>query len=70
MRKVITESQKREIEKLATDHADALIAYGADLYRQGLIKGAIVASIGAVTAIVVSEITKVIKKSKTLEGES
>ena len=40
MKPVINESQKREIGALAVEHSDALIAMGADLYRQGLIKGA------------------------------
>lgn len=41
MRKVITGAQKQEIAELANaGHSDALIAYGADLYRDGLIQGA------------------------------
>ena len=35
MKTLITESQKREIGTLAVEHSDALIAMGADLYRQG-----------------------------------
>lgn len=46
MKPVINESQKREIGALAVEHSDALIAMGADLYRQGLIKGAIIGGIG------------------------
>ena len=72
MSNLITELQKNEIEKLAVNHSDALIAYGADMYRKGMINGAIAASIGVLTAISVSTISKVIKnkKSQKSEGES
>lgn len=33
--KLITEAQKHEIEKLAGEHGEALIAYGADMYHKG-----------------------------------
>lgn len=32
---IITEIQKKEIEQLIPEHGDALLAYGADMYRQG-----------------------------------
>lgn len=38
MKPVINEKQKTEIEALAVEHSDALIAMGADLYRDGLYK--------------------------------
>lgn len=53
MLKVITELQKHEIEQLATDHADALIAFGADLYRKGLIKGVIIGACGMFVGAIV-----------------
>ena len=56
MKTVINESQKREIGALAVEHSDALIAMGADLYRQGLIKGAIIGGLGVSTGFVVSMI--------------
>lgn len=46
MKKLITDSQRREIEGLAVEHLDALVAYGADLYRKGFVKGAITGMIG------------------------
>lgn len=69
MSNVITELQKNEIEKLYIRHSDALIAYGADMYRKGLINGAITASIGVLTAISVSAISKVIKNKKSQKSE-
>ena len=51
MKPVINESQKREIGALAVEHSDALIAMGADLYRQGLIKGAIIGGLGVATGL-------------------
>ena len=56
MKPVINESQKREIGALAVEHSDALIAMGSDLYRQGLIKGAIIGGLGVATGFVVSMI--------------
>ena len=69
MSNVITELQKNEIEKLDIHHYDALIAYGADMYRKGLINGAITVSIGVLTAISVSAISKVIKNKKSQKSE-
>lgn len=36
MKKVITANQIKEIEKLIPEHEDALMAYGADMYREGI----------------------------------
>ena len=36
MKKVITANQIKEIEKLIPEHGDALMAYGADMYREGI----------------------------------
>lgn len=64
MRKLITEQQQCEIEMLAFDHYDALIAYGADMYRDGLIKGAMMASIGIATGITIAKMFEFIKEHK------
>lgn len=69
MFKVITEDQKREIEGLAAEHSDALIAFGADLYRTGLIKGAIYAVAGVCVGNCLVWGVKEIKKHKTQNGE-
>ncbi len=36
---IITEEQKKEFEQLVPEHGEALVAYGADLYRRGAITG-------------------------------
>lgn len=64
MKPVINESQKREIEALAVEHSDVLIAMGADLYRHGLIKGAIIGGFGVATGFVVSMIKSARKEIK------
>ena len=69
MNKLITELQKQEIEELAINHNEALIAYGADMYRSGLIKGAIMASIGAATAITISTIYNVIQTKRSQKSQ-
>ena len=65
MSNLITESQKHDIEKLAVNYSDALIAYGADMYRKGMINGAIAISIGIATAVMFSTVSKVIKIKKS-----
>lgn len=67
MKPVITESQKREIGALAVEHSDSLIAMGADLYRQGLIKGAIIGGLSVAACFVVSAIRNVRKDKKEQE---
>ena len=39
MKKLINESQKEEIVEMIADHEEALVAYGSDLYSQGLTEG-------------------------------
>ena len=67
MKPLITESQKREIGALAVEHSDALIAMGSDLYRQGLIKGAIVGGLSVTAGYVISAIRDVRKTIKEQE---
>ena len=69
MSKLITEQQKREIEMLGVDHFDALVAYGADMYRDGLIKGAMITTIGVATGITISKVFKFIKERKITKHE-
>lgn len=46
MKETITELQKKEIELLAEDHLEALVAYGGDMYRKGLNHGSIWTTVG------------------------
>lgn len=46
MKEITTELQKKEIEALAENHSEALVAYGGDMYRQGLNHGSIWTTIG------------------------
>ncbi len=64
MKPLITESQKREIEALAEEHSDALIAMGSDLYRQGLIKGGCIALLGVIAGATITTIKNVISTKK------
>lgn len=43
-----------EIESLIPDHKEALMRYGAQMYREGIIKGAVTASAGLVCGILLS----------------
>lgn len=68
MKELITNSQKREIEELAVEHHAALIAMGADLYRQGYnkgyTKGAIAGMVGVTVGFVILKVKRELKKSK------
>ena len=72
MKEIITELQKKEIELLAEDHSEALVAYGGDMYRKGLNHGSIWTTvgvfIGAGVCIVADCIIKH-KKSKKEQNE-
>ena len=46
MKEIITGLQKKEIELLAEDHSEALVAYGGDMYRKGLNHGSIWTTVG------------------------
>lgn len=68
MKQVVTETQKREIGALSVEHSDALIAMGADLYRQGLIKGAIIGGVTVAAGMTIS-LLKYAKREVTKETE-
>lgn len=67
-RVLITVAQQEEIAALATKHGDALIAYGADMYRKGIIKGALAAFVGF-TIAGVSIVVKKIKDETNAENK-
>jgi len=58
---VITEAQKREIENLAKEHSDALIAMGADMYRHGILRGALWTLAGVSIGVMSTQIYKAVK---------
>lgn len=58
---IITEEQTNEIENLATEHFDALVAFGADLYTDGIFKGAIMATAGIATGAAIVICRRLIK---------
>lgn len=72
MSKLITNEQKREIEQLAVEHSDALIAFGADLYRQGMIKGGVITLAGVIVGMEISHAYEklVTNKQSTLKEET
>lgn len=43
---LMTPKAIKEIESLIPDHGEALMQWGAQMYRDGIVKGAIVAGIG------------------------
>lgn len=65
LKPLISEKQKKEIGALAVEHSDALIAMGADLYRQGLIRGAILGGLSVAAGMILSQV----KTLKDMEKE-
>ena len=46
MKSIITAEQMTEIIDISREHHDALIAFGADMYRSGIYRGALIAMAG------------------------
>ena len=70
---IITEIQKIVIERLIREHREALVAYGADMYRQGMITGAVLLGAGVCCGFIVEgarTIYKYRKSKKNHEEES
>lgn len=71
MKKHMTLSMKEELGELAKDHFDTLVAFGADMHCEGIIKGAVVGvaafAIGELMTFVVSEVSK--KRKSKIEEE-
>lgn len=62
---IVTEEQMCEIAELATEHKEALVAYGAEMYRDGLLKGGAIIIIGNVVGVVILTVLEdIIKKHK------
>lgn len=70
-KKCITEEQIIEIENMSKKHFDALVAYGGDMYRQGIFKGATIATAGIATGATISIVWRIIKnkRKKTQKNE-
>lgn len=46
MKTIMTTAQQKELVAIGTEHLDTLVAYGGDMYRMGLVKGAKIALTG------------------------
>lgn len=65
MSKLITDAQKHEIEELAVEHSEALIAYGADMHSRGMFKGFVVGVVGVLIGYTIGEgIELLVKRRK------
>lgn len=61
---MITERQKIELSNFNKKQCEAVIAFGADLYRQGLVKGAIIGIVGFGIGMIIPYIVNEIKSSR------
>lgn len=61
---MITERQKIELSNFNKKQCEAVIAFGADLYRQGLVKGTIIGIVGFGISMIIPYIVNEIKSSR------
>lgn len=64
MKTIMTMAQQKELVTIGTEHLDTLVAYGGDMYRMGLVKGAKIALMGAVIGVVASTIVSTVDEIK------
>lgn len=64
MKTIMTMAQQKELVAIGTEHLDMLVAYGGDMYRMGLVKGAKIALMGAVIGVVASTIVSTVVEIK------
>ena len=61
---MITERQKIELSNFNKKQCEAVIAFGADLYRLGLVKGTIIGIVGFGIGMIIPYIVNEIKSSR------
>ena len=61
---MITERHKIELSNFNKKQCEAVIAFGADLYRQGLVKGTIIGIVGFGIGMIIPYIVNEIKSSR------
>lgn len=61
---MIIERQKIELSNFNKKQCEAVIAFGADLYRQGLVKGTIIGIVGFGIGMIIPYIVNEIKSSR------
>lgn len=52
-KELMTPDAIKEIESLIPDHEKALMLFGAQMYRDGIVKGVIVAGIGMTLGVII-----------------
>lgn len=72
--RLMTPEVIKEIESLIPDHEEALMRWGAQMYRDGIVKGAIFTGIGVTLGIVAGAVKELYfdtrKKNSNNEDES
>ena len=64
MKTIMTMAQQKELVAIGTEHLETLVAYGGDMYRMGIIKGAKCALTGAVVGIVARAVVSIVVEIK------
>lgn len=68
--KLMTPEAIKEIESLIPDHGEVLVRYGAQMYRDGIVKGTICACIGMAVGMIAREIYMDTEKKNSYKTES
>lgn len=61
---IITNTLKKEIEELIPEHEEALVAYGADMYRRGMFMGAFCIALGFGLNFAIHQTVEICKKHR------
>lgn len=70
MKIYITTDQQEEIAKLANEgHRKALVAYGADMYSDGICKGASTAIVGVIIGFAIKTTVDIVKNHKKKKSQ-
>lgn len=67
MKTIMTMAQQKELVAIGTEHLNTLVAYGGDMYRMGLVKGAVIGVVASAIVSIVVEIKKETKNRKKKE---
>lgn len=67
--KLMTPEAIKEIESLIPDHEEALMRCGAQMYREGIVKGAILVGTGLILRTIVGVVKELYFDTKNRKSE-
>lgn len=67
--KLMTPEAIKEIESLIPDHEEALMRWGAQMYREGIVKGAILVGTGMILGTIAGAVKELYFDTKNRKSE-